>query len=174
MLPPQLLALAYRMLGHAAYLLAGVGSVAAVDLRNQITLASIVVTSAVIAVAGLFTIRSKIANVWREEAQGQKEKAERLADELAVALAERAAFERDQQELRHAQETQIAALTNDLKILEAKTDLTGALEAIRVMNETTIAAVASAVAVRSGDADERDKHTHELLEEIRDRLPAGS
>lgn len=174
---PALFPLVHKMLGHAAIATAGVGGLVAVDFRDQITTGSIIVAAAVLVVAGLFTVRSRIANVWREEAEGEKAAKERVQVELAEALRERAAFERDQTELRHQLKNDLAARDLQLQALEAKTDLTSALDAIRAMNETTTAAIAAAhdktdhaIADAIALVLERDGKTHDLLEEIRDRI----
>jgi len=164
-----LLPLVYRMTGHAAGLLAGSGVVAAVDFRDQITLGSIIVTCVLVGIAGLFTIRAKIANVWREEAEGERAAKERLQDELEAERQARVEFDKQQQELRHDLKGEIAALKAQLQVMEAKTDLTAALETIRQMNESTVAAVSTAI--RQG-LEDRDQRTHTLLVEIRDKLPA--
>lgn len=174
---PALLPLAHRMAGHAAaVLLTGTGSLAAIDFRNQIALGSIIVTVVILAIAGLFTIRSKIANVWREEAEGEKAAKERAHEELKEALRERADFERDQQELRHALKNDIAVRDLRIQALESKTDLEGALERIRQMNAELAgilgAQIADAMDAGARRSEERDHRTHALLEEIRDKLPS--
>lgn len=145
MLPAALLPFFHKLAGHAAVLVGGAGTVAAIDFRDEITLGSVTATATVVAIAGLFTIRSKIAAVWRDEAAGQKERADRLQGELDAEKADRAEFERKQQDLRHALETQIAELTSQMKILEAKTDLNALVETIKHTNETTVLAISREV-----------------------------
>jgi flagellar motility protein MotE (MotC chaperone) len=174
-MPPALLPMTHKMLGHASYLLAGVGGLVAVDLREQITISSIIVACVILAIAFLFTARSKIATVWREEADGQKAKAERLQTELDAARADRAEFDKAQQDLRHGLTTEIATLTANMKVLEAKTDLTKALETIRQINEAGVAAIVGELSGAIGSAirmalDDRDNRLYGLLEEIRDTL----
>lgn len=173
-LHPAVLPLIYRMTGHGAALLTGAIGLIAVDFRDQITLGSIMVTVVIMAIAGLFTIRTKIANVWREEAEGERAAKERAQEELKQAAVERAEFERYQQELRHELKNQIAAQRHQIVALEAKTDLTVALENIREMNADLAGSfanqIAEVLATGSMRSEERDQRTHELLEEIRDRI----
>lgn len=174
-MPYSLLPLAHRMAGHAAIVILSLGGFAAVDFRDQITLGSIIVTVVIIAVAGLFTIRAKIADVWREEAEGEKAKAERLQAELSEERRSRVEFDSAQQELRHDLKDKIAGLTAQLKVMEARTDLTAALEAIKHMNDNTVMAISAAIgeglASAANGSLERDDKTHSLLQEIRDKLP---
>lgn len=150
---PQLIYLLYRMLGHAAATtLALGGAIAAVDFKEQITLGSVIVTALILCIAGLFTWRSKIASVWREEAEGEKAKAERLEDELLRA-----------NEQRRRLEVQVSEL-------KAKTDLTTAIDEIRDITRGTAEAI---IAEISKTGQIRDGRTLEVLEEIRDRLPRG-
>lgn len=173
MLPNALLPFAHKMAGHAAYAL-GAGTVAALDFQNQVTTGSIIATAVVLALAGLFTIRSKIAKVWRDERDAERTRADRLEGELTEAKRERAEFDHDQQELRHKADTEIARLTSDLKILEAKTDLTAAIDAMKMMNEGTVTTVSAAIteALRAAAVGSRDRDDaiRKLLEEIRDEL----
>lgn len=157
-MPSPVLVLVYKMLGHLAIYSAITGWILAIDIdfRGQITLGSIIIATLVIFIAGLFTIRSKIAEIWREEAEGERQAKERCQEELNKERLSRADFEREQQEIRHELKNQIAALTGQLKVMESKTDLTAALDAL---NEIA--------------AQQHDGHdaTHRLLEEIRDKLP---
>lgn len=154
-----MLPLLYKMLGHFTVLTTAVGSLVAVDInfRDQITLGSIVVTICIICVAGIITIRSKIATIWREEAEGERAAKERLQEELNEQKLAYKEFEKQQQELRHDLKNKIAELATQLKVMEAKTDLSAALESI---NKIAIA--------------QEDGHhqTHNLLIEIRDKLPS--
>ena len=163
-----LLPFAHKMAGHAAGLVAGGGAVATVKFSDQITLGSIIATCAVLIVAGLVTIRSRIAKVWREEAEGEKAKAERLQADLEAERAARLEFEKQQQELRHDLKDELAGVKAANAVLEAKTDLSSALETIRQMNETTVKTVTEAIAKA---LEERDGKIHKVLVEIRDLLP---
>lgn len=164
------------MTGHAAGLVGAGGAVAAVDFRDEITVGSIIIGAVVIVIAGLFTIRAKIANVWREEAEGERAAKERVKTNLIAERADRAEFEKTQQELRHELKNEVVGLRTQLEVMEARTDLTAALESIQAMNEQTVVLIASQVSearVVDRQASEiRDAQTHTLLEEIRDRLPA--
>jgi hypothetical protein len=163
-----LLPLVHKMLGYAIFAMTGTALATVVDFSKTVTLGSVLLAVLIAAIAGGMTIRSKVARVWRDEADGQRARADRLQADLEQQKSDRVASDREQSEARSELKAQIAAL-------EAKTDLTGALEAIRVMN----ADLASAFATRIGEAmaagaqrsEERDVRTHELLEAIRDRLP---
>jgi hypothetical protein len=167
---PALLPFFYKMTGHAAGLVGAGGAIAAIDFKNQVTLGSIIVTCVVVALAGLFTIRSKIASVWREDAEGQRAAKESLQEELAAERDSRVAFDKQQQELRHDLKNDLATAKAQLQVMEAKTDLTAALDTIRQMSETTVGAVSTTI--RQG-LEERDARMYALLGEIRDRLPAA-
>jgi len=155
--------------------LASLGVFTAIDFSHTITLGSVLLALIIIAIAGVFTIRSKIATIWREEAEGEKSKAERLEAIVAQERSERSTFEREQQELRHTLKGEIAALQAQLKVAEAKTDLTTALEAIRIMNADLAQSVSGSILqmmrTSSTLSEEREERTHHLLVEIRDRLP---
>lgn len=174
-MPHQLLPLVYKALGHSAILVTLVGSFAAVDFSSTVTLGSLLVAFVVIVIAGLFTIRSKIANIWREEAEGERAAKERCQEALIQEKTSRLEFEKEQQELRHDLKGEIAGLKAQLKAMEAKTDLTTALETIKQMNEASVTAISGAIKTtfeeRSRINEERDNRTHVLLEEIRDKLP---
>lgn len=149
---------------------------AAVDFSHTITLGSVLIAFIIIAISGVFTIRSKIAGIWRQEAEGERAKASRLELELAKERADRLVFERAQQELRHDLKGEVVALKAQLKAVEAKTDLTVALEAIRVMNAELAEHVSGAImqVMKTGSqlSEDRDHRTHVLLSEIRDKLPS--
>ncbi len=173
--PNAVLFILYRALGQATGLLTSAGVVFAVDFNHTITLGSILTAFIVIAIAGVFTVRSKIATIWRQEAEGERAKASRLELELATERADRLVFERAQQELRHDLKGEVVALKAQLKAVEAKTDLTVALEAIRVMNAELAEHVSGAImqVMKTGSqvSEDRDHRTHALLTEIRDKLP---
>lgn len=173
--PPTVLILIHRALGGATALLTSLGVYTAVDFNHTITLSSVLIAFIIIAIAGVFTIRSKIATIWREEAEGERASKERLEQVLAKERADRAVFEREQQELRHDLKSEVASCKAQLKAMEAKTDLTAALEAIRVMNADLASAVSHdilTVMKAAGNlSEERDQRTHRLLTEIRDKLP---
>lgn len=158
MIPNPILILIYKMLGHLAILSALASVVIAdfVNFRNQITFGSIVVGALILVIAGIFTIRSKIADVWREEAEGERAAKERVQKELEIEKLSRSEFDREQQELRHELKDQNATLVAQLKVLEAKTDLSAALESLKE------------IATAQTDGHHQ---THELLIEIRDKLP---
>lgn len=148
----------YKLLGHFTIFTAISGSIFAVDFdfRSQVTLGSIIVAALILAVAGLTTIRSKIANIWKEEAEGERAAKERLQEELNAEKLSRAEFEKEQQELRHDLKDKIAELSAQLRVMEAKTDLSSVLDIITKNSVAT---------------QENHNETHRLLEEIRDKLP---
>lgn len=156
------------MLGYAIYAMAGTAIASIVDLTTTVTLGSVLLAVLVAAIAGFMTIRSKVARVWRDEADGQRARADRVQAELEQERTDRAASDREQQEIRQELKAQIAAL-------DAKTDLTSALETIRVMNAELAGSIATQIAevmsVGAQRSEDRDLRTHGLLEEIRDRLP---
>ncbi len=173
--PSSVLFIVYKALGLAIGLLTSAGVVFAVDFNHTITLGSILTAFIVIAIAGVFTVRSKIATIWRQEAEGERAAKQRLEEALAAERADRLVFERQQQEMRHDLKGEVVALKAQLKAVEAKTDLTVALEAIRVMNaelaETVSAAIMQVMKTGSQMSEDRDHRTHVLLTEIRDKLP---
>lgn len=64
--------------------LVGAGVAAATHSASSIVeLAAIVSGLVVIAVAGVFTIRSNVGKIWREEAEGEKARVEKLREQLA-------------------------------------------------------------------------------------------
>ncbi len=143
--PSAVLFILYRALGQVTGLLTSAGVLFAVDFNHTITLGSILTAFIVIAIAGVFTVRSKIATIWRQEAEGERAAKQRLEEALAAERADRLAFERQQQEIRHDLKGENVALRAQLKAVEAKTDLTVALEAIRVMNAELAEHVSGAI-----------------------------
>ncbi len=171
----QMLIVFYKSLGLMTGLLASAGVLSAVDFNSQITLGSILIAFIVIAVAGVFTVRSKIATIWREEAEGERAAKQRLEETLAKERSEHTQLEQRQQELRHDLKGEIASLTVQLKAVEAKTDLTSALEAIREMNANLAAQLGGSIVDVLRElarvSEQRDAGFHALLTEIRDKLP---
>ncbi len=137
-----MLLLLYKGLGYLTGLLFSLTVIATVDLSNEITLGSILIAFIIIAVSGVFTVRSKIATIWREEAEGERASKDRLEEILANERIERTKFERQQQEIRHELKGEIAALKAQIKVMEAKTDLSVALEAIRQMHVILVEQIA--------------------------------
>lgn len=173
--PSAVLFILYRALGQFTGLLTSAGVVFAVDVNHTITLGSVLTAFIVIAIAGVFTVRSKIATIWRQEAEGERAAKQRLEETLAKERADRLAFEREQQEVRHNLKGDVVALQAQLKVAEAKTDLTSALEAIRVMNadlaETIAAGIVQVMKTSAETSEQRDRQTHSILAAIRDKLP---
>lgn len=171
----HMLVLIYKTLGILTGLLASVGLLSAIDFKGTITLGSVLLSLLVIALAAFFTIRSKIATIWREEAEGERAAKSRLEEIITTERGERAKFERAQQDLRHDLKGELATCKAQLKAMEARTDLTAALEAIRVMNadlaETISRSILEFMKLGSQLSEDRDRRTHHLLAEIRDKLP---
>ncbi len=173
--PSSVLFIVYKALGLAIGLLTSAGVVFAVDFNHTITLGSVLTAFIVIAIAGVFTVRSKIATVWRQEAEGERARAHRLEETLAKERDDRLQLERQQQELRHDLKGEVVALKAQLKAVEAKTDLTAALEAIRQMNaalaEQLSGSIVAVLRELASTSERRDAGFHSLLTEIRDKLP---
>lgn len=171
----QMLVIFYKSLGLTAGLLASFGVLATIDFNSEITLGSILIAFIIIAVAGVFTVRSKIATIWREEAEGERAAKQRLEETLAKERSDHAMLEQKQQELRHDLKGEIAALTAQLKAVEARTDLSSALEAIREMNanlaEQLSGSIVHVLRELARTSEQRDAGFHSLLTEIRDKLP---
>ena len=175
MVSSKLLVLAYKLLGLTNGLLIGVGFFGAIDFKGTITLGSVMLGFIILIIAGIFTVRSKIASIWREEAEGERASKERLEAILAHERTEHAAFELEQQELRHELKNQIAECKAQLKVAESRTDLTAALEAIRDIGEhgTRVSReLAELIGGWNKSSVKRDEATHKLLAEIRDKLPS--
>lgn len=169
------LLIAYKALGFSAVIVTGAGLFAAVDFNHTITLGSILIGIIIVVVAGIFTLRSKIATIWREEAEGERAAKERLEVELANERADRIEFERQQQDLRHDLKNELATCKAQLQVMEAKTDLTIALDAIHDMNEQTVTKISTAIAdIFVERSKQEHAKTHDLLREIRDKLPTES
>jgi hypothetical protein len=159
MIPNTMLPLIYKMLGHSIIISSLAGGLIAADVnfRDQVTLGSIIIAGLLLAIAGLITIRSKIANIWREEAEGERAAKERVQEELTKERLSRAQFERAQQELRHDLKDHIASLVAQIKVLEAKTDLSVTLDVLKDIERAQ---------------HKSHQQTHSLLVEIRDKLPS--
>lgn len=179
-----------------------VSMLAQADFKGTITLGSVLLGLLVLAIAGMFTIRAKIADTWRSEALAERAKAARLDEELKqerldAKEAERARqaaiaeIEREQQELRHGLKDELAACRAALEVEKAKHDLTGVMEkmqgfhneAMTAMAASTAEAVTGVTAAIQSLADKMDagqqklEHGQEeqrtLLTEIRDALREG-
>lgn len=167
-----MLPLLHKTLGLAGGLLASWGVFASVSLGNNIEVGSILIAAVIAAMAGVFTLRSKVADVWRQEAEGERTARQRIEQELADAAADRAKENEEQREIRHELKSRVAALEAQLKVMEARTDLSAALDAIRQMNDDRTHQVVSTMRDTASLSEQRDQRTHELLEQIRDGLPA--
>lgn len=158
MIPSPLLPLAYKLFGHFAIFSVLTGGLIAVDVdfRNQVTLGSAIIAALILIIAGVFTARSKIATIWREEAEGERAAKERCQEELSEEKLSRVEFEKAQQEIRHNLKDEIAGLSAQLKVMEAKTDLTVALKSLHEI----------ATAQQHGNDE-----THKILTQILNKLP---
>ncbi len=175
MVASQMLAMLAKGVLLLAGLLASYGVVFSVDFTHTITAGSILIAFVIAIAAGAATIRSKIAAVWREEAEGQRAAKERLEETLLKERADRIRFDREQQDLRHGLKSDVAALTAQLKAMEARTDLTVALETIREMNaklaEEVGGSIIQVLKELAHVSEDRDSAFNQLLIEIRDKLP---
>lgn len=98
---------------------------------NAAEVIAIVVGLLVVAVAGVFTIRSNVAKIWREQAEGEKARNLDLTAQLAAAVvahAEAAAVLR--REANAQSDLKERALV-DLDAANKRTDLSPALELLR-------------------------------------------
>lgn len=170
-MPTNLLILFHKLLVQFAILITGAGLFTAIDFSHTITLGSVLIAFLVVVISGIFTVRSRIANIWRQEAEGERAAKDRLVEELAAEKLSRIEFEKEQQEIRHDLKGEIAECKALLKIAETRTDLTGALEAIKELNAHTTEAIAESMRSISLLSQQRDDETHNLLSEIRDKLP---
>ncbi len=172
-----MLVILYKAIGLTVGLLASFGVIFAIDFNNTITTGSILIAFIIAVAAGAFTVRSKIATVWRQEAEGERARAARLEETLAKERSDRLQLERQQQELRHDLKGEVVALKAQLKAVEAKTDLTVALEAIREMNahlaEQLSGSIVQVLRELAKTSEQRDAGFHALLTEIRDKLPTN-
>lgn len=109
--------LVFKTLG-VGVLSAAVWLTAEVNFSNTISTGVIISTVIVVAVAGLFTIKSHSGKIWHDSYDAEKALREER-DKMLVALQEQMAQEREEQrEIRHAMKTEIATLN-------LKTDLSG-------------------------------------------------
>lgn len=98
---------------------------------NAAEVAAIIIGLLVVAVAGVFTIRSNVAKIWREQAEGEKARNLDLTAQLAAAVvahAEAAAVLR--REANAQSDLKERALV-DLDAANKRTDLSPALELLR-------------------------------------------
>lgn len=130
---------------------------------DTIEVSAIVVGLLVVAVAGVFTIRSNVAKIWREQAEGEKARNEQLVLQLAEAVKGHAA---ELAEIRTHHAETIAALRTeaaeqrelkhtaltDLAAANMRTDLTGLLKQLGVQHQEVLGkldALTAAVGVKN-------------------------
>lgn len=181
----------------AAALPLGSASVfAQVDFSHTITLGSIILGVLLTAVAGLFTIRTQVVNVWRQTAEGRLERIKEL--EIDAKDAERehalalATLEREQLDIRHDLKAELAACKAELTIEKAKHDLGSVIEQMNNLHHEAIiemrksqgesdSTVAAALVELGGrvEAGQAELHTGQqqtlgILTDIRDALSPSS
>lgn len=143
---------------------------AAASFSNTITLGSIVLGVIVLIIAGVFTIRSNVAKIWREEAEGQRQKAERLAAELAgtklAAVEEKRVFEAEQQEIRHALKDELAGVKAQLAVEQAKPDLSALMQRLADQHEETINTLALEARAAVAEASVQTRHVAGVVDEV--------
>lgn len=93
------------------------------SFSSTITLGSIILGVITVAIAAWFTIRSNVAKVWREEAEGWKETASHERDRREQMAADHAAALDAEREVRHALKDEIAAVRAQLLLEQSKPDL---------------------------------------------------
>lgn len=106
----------------------GLGLVAVVNgAYNLIEVVAIVVGLMVIAIAGVFTIRSNVAKIWREQAEGEKARnadlVEQLAEQRLAAAEDLAKVKLEATDLRE----QLQHAQSELNAASTRTDLTPVL-----------------------------------------------
>jgi biopolymer transport protein ExbB/TolQ len=102
----------------------GVESVfAQANFSGTVTLGSILLGIIVLVVAALFTIRSNVASVWRQEAEGQKAAVARERQERDEAVAEMQHQLDEEREVRHELKNELAAANALLLVERNKPDL---------------------------------------------------
>lgn len=93
------------------------------NFSNTITLGSIILGIVVLVVAALFTIRSNVAKIWREEAEGWKSSALHERELREKSVLDRARELDEERDVRHALKNELAATKADLAVEKAKPDL---------------------------------------------------
>lgn len=124
------------------------------SFSGTITLGSIILGILVLIAAGFFTIRTNVAKVWREEAEGQKERADRLQEQLDA-----------EREVRHGLKSELAASEAMLTAERAKPDLSVVATAQAQMME-----VLTQLAAASARADTTDSKLEQIHELVNSRL----
>jgi len=157
-MPVAYLPYLYKGLGHLGFLTASMGGILAVDINfnDQITLGTIILSGIVIIVAGIFTIRSKVASSWHDAFTAEQTLRIQAEADLSKEKLSRLEFEASQQRLRHDLKNDLATRDLQIKALESKTDLTTAMDAIKDI-------------ARAQELGTQELKT--LLTEIRDRMP---
>ncbi len=117
----------------------GWGLVSTVRFSDTVTVGSIIVASMVIVAGGVITFRNNMRTFWRNLAEERAEQIKVLEEharerELHLAhmqeqwKAELAKTVEEQREVRHELKAQLAAAVANLRVEQAKTDLSAVLE----------------------------------------------
>ena len=118
----------------------GVASVAQ-GTYNLVEIVAIVLGLGVVAVAGIFTIRSNVAKIWREQAEGEKARnidlAAQMAEMLKINAAEKAKAKIEEAEVQ----AELLKTRNDLAEAIVRTDLTSVLKQMADEHAEVIAAL---------------------------------
>lgn len=117
----------------ASTLVAGAGWPASTLLTTGVGIQSVYIGAtllgvAMFALAAFFTVRSKVAEVWRQEAEGWREKSDGLE---ATLTRER----EEQRDVRHALKQEVGTMKALLAVERAKTDLSGVMELLAAESE---------------------------------------
>jgi Flp pilus assembly pilin Flp len=148
---------------------------AGVTFSNTIGLGSIVTAAVIVIVAGVFTLRNNLKSFWKELAEERGEQVKVLEEKLAETheqlveaqishTQEMAAFAEEQREVRHQLKNELAVVNGQLKVEQAKHDLSVVIARLDQLDDGLIG---------KGRFDElvgviTDQST--LLEQIRDGL----
>lgn len=124
------------------------------NFSGTITLGSILLGIMVLVAAGLFTIRSNVAKVWREEAEGQKERSDRLQEQLD-----------EEREVRHALKNELVEKQALLLVEQAKPNL----EVVAAAQKQTLE-VLTQLATAAATAAKTDTKLDEIHDLVNSRL----
>lgn len=98
------------------------------NFSGTVTLGSILLGIIVLVVAAMFTIRSNVAAVWRQEAEGWKAAAEREQEKREAALLEHAEQLEAERVVRHQLKDELATVNALLLVEKAKPDVSALVE----------------------------------------------
>lgn len=129
------------------------------QFNNTITTGSIIIGAIVLFGAGLFTIKSHVASDWRQEAEAQHARADRLQEESNAQTIE-------QQKMRHDLKEELATARAEILLLQTKTDLSAHEEMATQRNKAIVAAL-DAIIARLDLGTEAMKQIADRVAEIR-------